>query len=741
MNAARPRILLALLAALPLLCGTVAAAYAATVTGIVVDRAGKPVELANVAVPSLKKGAVTDAAGRFTIELPDGAVAALEVTQMGYQRARLEVTPGATAGELRIVLFDEPVPVAEVVVTASSFGKVGKSEGATLRRMDVLTTPGGAADVFQALRALPGINAPDEGAALYVRGGDPHETLIRIDGGVIGHPYHYEGASGGLFSAFDTYMLKSAFFSSGGFSAKYGGVLSGVLDIETQDPLNLRTVSVGANIAGAGVSSSWSLVPDRLSLVGSLRFSDIHMLEKLYGSASEYVSVPASRDAAGKLIYRYSRTGKATLMVLGAGDHVGVISDYRNFTGTYDRRSHNHFAAVQFSDAIGTRLSLRGQIAQQRYRTGWTFGPNDVVERERNSQANLDAVWALSPGHEVSFGTNLGREDTRLDGVYAADSTDFGAGAPVRIRSARPVVDGAGFYLEDKLRVWGPIYATIGGRVDHLSTPDVWTADPRGALAWRIDGHQTARVAAGRYHQPVQPQYLDPVYGNPRLEPLAADHVIAGYEWKSEFVNVRLEAFRKDYRKLVTNSAATWYSNEGHGFARGFDVFTRGTVDRLSGWISYGFLDTRRKELDDPREVPATYGVRHSATVVGNYQLSSRWQVGGRYSWSSGRVYTPVVGREFDAARQIWRPIEGESHSARMPDYHRLDVRATRLFSLPAGAGLPSSSVCVLYVEAMNVLGIENILDYSYSADYASRVEQESYFSRRLLVAGFGLSW
>src|SRR5204862_2179480 len=136
----------------------------------------------------------------------------------------------------RVALADEPVPVGEVVVSASSFGKVGKSEGATLRRMDIMMTPGGTADVFQALRTLPSINAPNEGAALYVRGGDPHETLVRIDGGEIGHPYHYEGASGGLFSAFDAYMLKSAFFSSGGFSSKYGGVLSGVLDIETQDP-------------------------------------------------------------------------------------------------------------------------------------------------------------------------------------------------------------------------------------------------------------------------------------------------------------------------------------------------------------------------------------------------------------------------------------------------------------------------------------------------------------------------
>src|SRR5206468_6026911 len=110
----------------------------------------------------------------------------------------LDVTEPRTVA--RVTLADAPVPVGEVVVSASSFGKTGKSEGATLRRLDIVTTPGGTADIFQALRTLPSINAPNEGAAIYVRGGEPRETLIRLDGGELGHPYHYEDASGGLFS-------------------------------------------------------------------------------------------------------------------------------------------------------------------------------------------------------------------------------------------------------------------------------------------------------------------------------------------------------------------------------------------------------------------------------------------------------------------------------------------------------------------------------------------------------------
>ncbi|MFI5372856.1 MAG: carboxypeptidase-like regulatory domain-containing protein, partial [Candidatus Eisenbacteria bacterium] len=269
-------------AALVSLAAIATSAEAARVTGVVRDRDGHGVELANVRVTSLQRGAVTDTDGRFALDLPLGPVM-LEITQIGYQRARVEVTVTDSTAVVAVTLVDAPVPVAEVKVEASSFGKAGKSEGAVLSRRDVVSTPGGTADVFQSLRTLPGINAPDEGAAVYVRGGDPRETLIRVDGGEIGHPYHYESASGGLFSVIDSYMLSSAFFSSGGFSAKYGGVLSGVLDIETQDPLDLRTVSVGGNMAGWSASGSWALIPGRLAAIGSFGQGLPELLFRVYG--------------------------------------------------------------------------------------------------------------------------------------------------------------------------------------------------------------------------------------------------------------------------------------------------------------------------------------------------------------------------------------------------------------------------------------------------------------------------
>ncbi len=725
------------LAAAALGAGTAAAV---PVTGTVLDERGQPVEYCTVAVPALRRGAASDDRGRFTLDLPAGRHL-LEVSQLGYERARVAVDVEAAPVDVRVKLREEPIPLAEVSVTASAFGKVGKGEGATLRRIDVFTTPGGAADVFQSLRTLPGINAPNEGAAVYVRGGPPDETLIRLDGGDMGHPYHYEGASGGLFSSIDTYMLRSAFFSSGGFSAKYGGVLSGVLDIETQDPLNLRTVTAGANLAGGGSSASWALVPDRLSFIGALRVGDPRLLFRLYGSAREYEVSPRGTDGTGKLLWRYSGTGRASLLYLDSRDRTELLVDYLNARALYGEHARTQMGVLQFSDVLAGRVALRGQASGQYWQRDWRFGDFGGGESERNAQANLDATWAPGSRHELAFGFNLRRRTGEINGLYAADSTDYASGAPARRYVSRPRVDYPGFYVEDKMRVWGPLYATLGIRSDYASSSGTWTSDPRAALAWRVDERQTVRLATGRYHQLPRVEYQDPVYGNPRLGPMRADHVIAGYEWASDHSNVRLEAYRKSYRDLVTQAASTFFANGGHGYATGADAYVRGNVKWLSGWISYGYLDTKRKELSNPRQVPSPYGVRHSLTVVGSYQLNPAWTAGARYSASSGRPYTPVVSAAYDPARDLWRPAFAEDYSGTMPAYHRLDARLTRLFSMPKGLGIPASSVCVAYLEGLNVLGLRNVLDYSYSADYSRRVEQESYFSRRMVVAGVGLSW
>ena len=247
-------------------------------------------------------------------------------------------------------------------------------------------------------------------------------------------------------------------------------------------------------------------MPDRLSFVGAPRFSSVDVLYRLYGSASEYVSRAAEprRRRPPALSLLVERTASAPrARIAGPGEPARASAS--TTAATTPQASNNRFLALQLNDAIAGKIAIKGQAAVQRFHTRWTYGPMAVAEQERNAQLKLDAVWPVSSAHEISFGADYRRPEDEIAGAYAADSTDYGAGAPTRSFDTRARVHAPGVYLEDKLRLWGPLYATMGGRLDYASVPGVWTADPRAALAWRLTPHATVRIATGRYHQLPDP--------------------------------------------------------------------------------------------------------------------------------------------------------------------------------------------------------------------------------------------
>ena len=139
---------------------------------------------------------------------------------------------------IEINLESTAISTGVVMVTASSYG-TEEDNGVVMTSMDVITTPGGAADIFQSLKTLPGITQVSESAELYVRGGDPNETITLLDQASLYHPYTYESVYGGLFSNINTETIEGMYFSSGGFSSRYGNALSGVLELTTN--MNLKS--------------------------------------------------------------------------------------------------------------------------------------------------------------------------------------------------------------------------------------------------------------------------------------------------------------------------------------------------------------------------------------------------------------------------------------------------------------------------------------------------------------------
>jgi hypothetical protein len=135
-----------------------------------------------------------------------------------------------------------------------------------------------------------------------------------------------------------------------------------------------------------------------------------------------------------------------------------------------------------------------------------------------------------------------------------------------------------------------------------------------------------------------------------------------------------------DYRENYVDNIAADLEEEfvfGTGESYGAELFFKKRKGRLNGWIGYTLSKTTRTfpDINEGETFPAIYDRRHDMSVVANYKLNDHWQLGSVFVFGTGNAYTPVERLFF--IDQFPATDYGQRNSARLPDYHRLDISAT----------------------------------------------------------------
>jgi len=252
-----------------------------TIQGTVTDSKSKPLAYANVFLVKTLEGGMSDNNGNFSFQSHAFGKHTLTCTYIGYDKFQQKIVlrPGETI-RLNIELRQAAVKTRPITVQASAF-KTADEEGVALTTMDVVRTPGAAADVFWAIKSFPGLQQVEEGAGLFVRGGDVSETAMYLDGALIQHPYKYESPTGGFFGTFNPFLLKGTFFSSGGFSSQYGNALSAALAMESHDLPARRQMGFGVGLAAESIFLTLPIIEDKLGISLSGNRSNTNMMFEL----------------------------------------------------------------------------------------------------------------------------------------------------------------------------------------------------------------------------------------------------------------------------------------------------------------------------------------------------------------------------------------------------------------------------------------------------------------------------
>ncbi|MFQ6612709.1 MAG: carboxypeptidase-like regulatory domain-containing protein [Fidelibacterota bacterium] len=598
---------------------------AATLSGYVVDQeTGETVIGVNVFIAGTDHGASTDVNGFFVINGLPADTMTIIFSHIAYQELRQEVDLRKGDGYLSQVSMEQRTLETKAI-------EVVANRGAVIQRdMDIASfeadpvllkeVPQLNKDVFQLIKYSPSVSITEEFSPLYnVRGSDPGENLVLLDGMTIYNPQHFLSGE----AIFNPYAIKNIELLVGGFDAEYGGRNASILYITTREGHQEKTLgefkpsisglvgavefpvrSVGTAMLSGRFNTSW--VNQILLGVPNYRYDFNFALQSRMGrtrirfsafTARDYMDYDASRfvmymNTPELEDYRFGFKTITNNLVLGLQSRTilspTLIFEARMYQSGFEVTNRS-FMNFSFRD---TTLDLSQTM---NYETR-------ILNKIQDRTLKAKLVWFTFWGQALNLGTELTRYNFE-NGYGLLSSQGFQL-----VRRA----DLQAWYLQDKIDL-GHLLVKIGRRYSRFAAQKKWIQDPRVSLALHL-GFGTLKAAWGRYHQFLTSmntqdfeivQSVDYYYPLQTMEPLESEQFILGFERRvSDHLDYTLTAYFKDlstlYRYDYQNTTRTLLSysaslERGSGKAYGLESLLRGEWGRLSGWVTYAYsVSTRR---------------------------------------------------------------------------------------------------------------------------------------------------
>ena len=664
-----------------------------TLSGTVVGLDGAPLAGVNLYVASTYEGASTDSLGRFTFTSTAPLPHAVYTQYVGYRRDSVVVS-GPTAA-LRLRLRQSATALSEVVVSAGAFVAGDTRKVAVLSSVDVATT-GATADLAEALGTLPGSTPAGESGQLLVRGGAAAETQAYINGLRVPQLYTAGLPDVPSRTRFSPFAFKGVTFASGGFSAAYGDALSGALILETQDLPERTLTNVSLFSVGGGVSHVRRL-GEEVAVAASVGGTHLGLYTPLSPEARRTLTtVPQGLNAQTALWWR--------------GD------DGRNLKA-FAQGSTQHFASddpaeAPFYGATALQLDNHNLYSQAVYQqprgtTGlWTFGSALAANRDRiGADASDLALDQLDLTGRASYSDNfrdvalwrLGAEQgQRRERVDVHTPAEVRAVAEQRTNYSAAFAE-ADWYLAGEwvLRTGlrADAYYPAGGTGTGAGHVQL---SPRGQLSYLFDATHQLAASAGRY---VQRQTSSELFAAPHgLRAQSLDYYGLTYSRVWQRRVVRVEAYAKTYRDLLTVGRDGAFATGGDGFSRGVDVFYRDrrTIEHADFWVSYSYNHSARRRGALTERAPVPFAAPHNVAVVAKrFFPRARFGVSCTYRYHSGRAYDDPN----DAATRF---------GGSTPDLHDVSANVSYLTTL-------GGHFTVLFASVSNVAGARQVHQYRYA--------------------------
>jgi outer membrane receptor protein involved in Fe transport len=652
--------------------------------------------------------------------------------------------------------------VEEIVVHASRYRLTADlaSSEAVLTHENITTMPRLGDETLRAVQRLPGFATNGFSSLGSVRGGEPNEAAIVLDGLRLYEPFHLKNFLSPI-SVLDSRIVDSMEVYSGGFPVIHGERMSAIIEASSVAPPPTRYYEAGLSLFHANALASTPFADGRGRALVSGRRSNASELAQF---SEEEIGKPAYFDAFGKVEYEASDATRLSFNMLAAGDRITAFKDSGREEARAEYRNVYSWGTLDhdWSDGSSTRVILSYTDVNNE-RAGEVNDPGRRVGQVRDIR-NFHVI-GLRADHRfdlLGLDHRAGFEVRRLWGRYdyASDVT-FGGGFPFPDspglqlqRTAQPKPDGfeSAMWWDARFALGNRWTLLAGLRLDTQTydhSGDAEQIAPRVNLLYDLSATTRLRASWGRFFQAQGINELQVEDGIERFHPAQhADHLILSLDQQLAMgLDLRIEAYRKNYRDLYPRFENLFSPlallpetqldrvmvDPDTARAEGVEAMLRWeSQGPWRAWLAYAWSQTR--DRIDGRDVPRRWDQKH-AVSLGVTWASGPWTatVTNNYhtGWPTTRlslVTTPAGEQQF---------VIGERNADRVDYYNSLDLRVTRTFLLPRGA-------LDVFVEATNALSRENpcCIEYSITRNEDGSAELAESGDKWLpLVPSIGVLW
>ncbi|MBR5256961.1 MAG: TonB-dependent receptor [Bacteroidales bacterium] len=664
-----------------------------TVSGLITDVASGETLIGAGATVG-KDGAVTNNFGFYSLSVPRTA-GKVDITYsyVGYTTQTISV-PAQKDTTVNVTLVPG-ASLEEAVVTAQ------RESGIDATKMSAIEVPiaaiksapalFGEADVLKTIQMLPGVQGGTEGfSGLYVRGGGPDENLLLLDGIPVYNAEHMLG----IFSVFQPEAVKKVTLYKGAFPARYGGRISSILDVRTND----------GNLYETHGSIGISMISDKLHLEGpiwkgktsySISARGMHSIFltpilKLTGFDGNYFFY----DLDAKLTHRFSDRDRLYFNVYNGLDdfYYRYKDDSSTFSGgnlTENQHlsirwgntvsalrwnhvmspklfanttvAYNHYKMKMGSELVSQEVHQNGTIDNDQYKFDYRSGMRDWV-------AKVDFDYTPTSNQQVKFGADY-TYHTFIPETLSTYAQETSGGMVQLDTTITMKSNGAqighevSLYVEDDIKLGNRLTLNPGVHASLFGTQGktYWSLEPRMSAKLNFTPDWAVKASYSRMSQYVHllsssqlslPVDLwVPITKNIRPETSNQYSLglyyngIPGWEFSLEGYYKSIDnvlEYKEGVAFLFDSSGWENKVEVGSGRAMGLELFIEKTMGKTTGWLGYTLAKSDRlfSTINHGERFPYRYDRRHNINLVVNHKFNDKFDFSATWNYASGGVTT-----------------------------------------------------------------------------------------------------